>query len=144
MPALHDYICAVHGKFDSFNGKCPHGCGKELVQKVFSAPALISSRTKNIDKTVRDLANDAGVTNLNNRGGQAAFQYDSKMDVAAEDMRRQFLSGQTFSGALNSGDNGIAGTLADNNLKGDNALTQVKDLLTQPKAIPTASWNGKD
>ena len=144
MPALNDYICAVHGKFDSFTGKCPHGCGKELVQKILSAPALLSGRTRSIDKTVRDLASDAGVTNLNNRGGQAAFQYDTNMDKAADDMRRQMMSGQTYAGALNGGENAIAGTLAENHLQGDNALAQVKDLMTQPKPIVHGAWDGKD
>jgi hypothetical protein len=115
-----------------------------MVKKVFlKAPAYHGGRTAGIDKNIRMLADDAGVTDLNNRGGQAAFQYDRGMDRAADSMRAQMMSGQTYAAGMSSGDNAIQGTLAEGGFKGDNALSQVKDMLTPPKPNVQGSWNGK-
>ena len=143
--ALHDYVCLAHGRFESLTGKCPHSCGDAMVQRVFNdkPPSFNSSRSANIDRTLQGLADERGLTDMNNRGGQAVFQPDPNMNKSAELMRQQMLSGQTYAAGMASGENAISGTLAEGGFQSGNAIGQVRELLTPPKPNVQGTWDGK-
>lgn len=69
---IHDFECAAHGVFEKrVKGgelpKCPHGCSKSFVKKVFlKAPAHVSNGTKFQDSAVRTLAADFGMSDVRN------------------------------------------------------------------------------
>lgn len=143
MSVVHDYVCIAHGQFESRTGKCPHGCGKAMVKKIFlSPPAYHGGRTSSIDRTLQGLADDHGLSDLRSaREGEPVFRHDPNMDAAADAMRQQMLSGKTFEQSIAK--DGIHSTLTAGNFQGDNALSSVKEQLTQPKANPVAVWDGK-
>lgn len=63
MAVLHDYVCKVHGKFESRSGKCPSGCGGAMVEKVFLKPVgMVSTFTKNADTALRGQVEQFGMT----------------------------------------------------------------------------------
>ena len=73
MP-IREFICReCQGFFDSWeeDPPCP-ACGGTTRMNFRQAPGILSARTKRTDATVRQLAKQAGVTDLNNRGGRAA------------------------------------------------------------------------
>lgn len=149
MP-LYDFVCLAHGKFEKLcssseaTPKCPHGCSSKMVQRMVSAPNIGTSRTRNIDATLRGLAQDHGLSDMNNHGGETgAFIQDKSFLKAQSDMERQMLSGQTYAGGLATGDNAIQQTLNSGGFQSDNALESVKSQLTQPKVIVEAAWDGK-
>lgn len=80
MAVLKDFVCLAHGRFESMTGKCPNGCSDDMVAvRYFKAPGLTSDRTKNIDRTLQNLASDFGLTNINNQNGtSAAIRPDPK------------------------------------------------------------------
>ena len=76
MAVLHDYECAAHGRFESFEQKCPHGCSAAFVKLVFLKPVGIkSNKTKVADAALRNLANDFGLTNVGSNGGESVRDY---------------------------------------------------------------------
>jgi hypothetical protein len=145
MAALNDYVCMAHGPFESRTGVCPHGCGKKMVQLVFNkAPGMVSGRTKNIDSTLRGLAQEHGLTDMNNKGGtEAVFRPDPNFNKAQDNLQRQMMSGQTYAGDMASGENAISQVMNSGGFQPDNALESVKPLLTKPKTIVHAKWDGK-
>jgi hypothetical protein len=72
MAVLKQWECRAHGNFEEFASdgevpKCPSGCGKRFVRRVFlQPPGLLGKVTKNTDKTLRGLAADFKMTNLKN------------------------------------------------------------------------------
>jgi hypothetical protein len=133
MP-LNDYICQAHGIFrDSYTGKCPHGCDKQFVEKIFlKAPGLKSGRTKNIDGTLRDLAADYGMTDMNNQNGTSAC---IRPDSRAVNARNELIGklGDT-SGAWGKIQGGkISAAMAANHIAPGNALATVQPLLHAPR-----------
>lgn len=63
MAVLRDFKCSEHGIYESWNGDCPE-CGVKGERVYISAPAYHGSRTRNIDKTLKGLAKDFGMTNI--------------------------------------------------------------------------------
>jgi hypothetical protein len=58
---------------------CPHGCGAGLVRKAFrTPPGGTSARTKFMDKTLQTIANDFGMSDMNNDHGQGAAKINRK------------------------------------------------------------------
>jgi hypothetical protein len=115
-----------------------------MVQKLVSAPNIGTARTKNIDATLRGLAQDHGLSDMNNHGGETGAFIQNKGFLKAQDnLQQQMLSGQTYAGGLATGDNAIQQTLNSGGFQSDNALESVKSQLTQPKPIVEASWSGK-
>lgn len=146
---IHDYICAAHGKFESRTGKCPHGCSEKMVQKVFlKAPGMVTGRTRGIDATLQGLADEHGLTDMNNQNGTSSvFRPPSGMDRTADEMRRLIMSGQTYSAGIGSGEGAIQQTLQDSGFKGDNALNDPvvsAGLAQKPKVNVFASYNPKE
>lgn len=75
MGVLHDYKCEKHGFFESREAVCPEGC-KKVMRVYLRAPAVMSKRTKNADKTLKNLANDFGMTNMRStREGESQQGY---------------------------------------------------------------------
>lgn len=75
----------AHGLFTSSDGapECPMGC--DTVERVFiTPPGLKSDRTRNIDNTLQRLAKSYGLTDLNNRGGQAVAGHDKRASSQRE------------------------------------------------------------
>jgi hypothetical protein len=143
MAVLNDYVCMAHGEFESRTGKCPHGCSKQMVSLVFrQAPGLLTSFGKGVDKTLRGLANDHGLTNLsNNQGTTGGFVPDPNFMKAQGNLQQEMmLRGQTYASAL--GDN-VGNTLQNNGFVADNALAQVKPLLEAPKVIVHGKYDAK-
>lgn len=71
MAVKKEFRCAAHGIFESSDKspKCPSGCNS--IERAFiTAPAVrTNGRSKNIDKTLRDLAADFHLTDLSTRNG---------------------------------------------------------------------------
>ena len=134
MAVLHDWICLAHGKFESFDGRCPHGCDEQFVAKTYvQAPGLRSDRTKNIDNTFRQLAADYGLTDMNNQNGTGAVK---RPDPYKEKEQSELIGrlGDTSHlwGQLPSGQGGISQALAANRVAGENALSAILPSLHQP------------
>jgi hypothetical protein len=141
---LFDYQCQAHGIIrDSYTGKCPHGCDKAFVQKVFlKAPGLKSDRTKNIDSTVRDLAADYGLTNLNNQNGTSACV---RPDWRKERERNDLIGklGDT-SGAWGQIPGGkIGDAMSANHATPGDTLSAVQPLLHAPRPGVVARYDAK-
>jgi len=71
MPGvIHDFECLAHGHFEKRvkageTPKCPKGCSKSLVKKVFLQPVgFVSARTRKSDKLVREMAHMQGLSDL--------------------------------------------------------------------------------
>jgi hypothetical protein len=67
-----EWQCSGHGYFEAAAAdgevpKCPHGCAKRFVKRVFlTAPSIRSARTTNSDKTIRNLAQDFRMSDVKN------------------------------------------------------------------------------
>lgn len=94
MAIIHSWICMAHGSFMGSVGKCPSGCGEGLVRKEYGA-AVISDKTKFIDKTAKRMASEYGLTDMNNRGGQPIVEETQRWESQTIEQKR--LSGQTYS-----------------------------------------------
>lgn len=161
MPVLSDYNCPAHGYFEAFEPKCPHGCSPALIQKVFlKAPGLRSDRTKGIDKTLSGLAEDYGLTDLNNQNGTSAVV---RPDPRKLQERNQLVGklGDTSGmwGAVSPGGtykvgagpqsvdgragNGALATVAENHVMPGNALETVAPILTPPKPQVMGRFDAK-
>jgi hypothetical protein len=90
MAVLHDYNCLAHGIFEGFEAVCPHGCkGTGFVSVVhLKAPGIGTQRTKNLDAITRNLANQFGLTDMDNRGGQPVKRPDPMAVKRAEEYQR--------------------------------------------------------
>ena len=139
MAVLHDYMCAAHGKFSSFDGKCPNGCDTAFVKKMLSGPAILSDRTKGIDRNLRDLASDFKMTDMTNRNGYVGKQDEASARRVEEAQRMLAPSwGNMARGKENK--SAISQALAEHGAQPDNALAQVRDSLTGPKPLPVAAF----
>ena len=87
MAVLHDYNCLAHGIFEGFEAVCPHGCKGPGFGSVvhLKAPGIGTQRTKNLDAITRNLANQFGLTDMDNRGGQPVKRPDPMAAKRAEE-----------------------------------------------------------
>lgn len=143
--AIFDWECAAHGIFESTTGKCNFGCGKGLVTKIFlKPPAFHAGRTSSIDKTLRGMAKEQGLTDMNNHGGDTGvFVPDQKFNKAQQELQHHAMLGQTYAGEMGGGDNAVTQTMSGNHFQADNALESVKTLISKPKPIVHASYTPK-
>jgi len=67
MAVLKQWVCAVHGEYESTIMKC-EDCGHAMFvkQEIRTAPAFHGRSTKFIDGQLREIADDAGLTDLRN------------------------------------------------------------------------------
>jgi hypothetical protein len=68
-----EYICFAHGRFEADSPVCPKGCTLNVERRFFSAPAAKSNRTSNIDRMLRSVAADFGLSDMSNRNGSVAL-----------------------------------------------------------------------
>ncbi len=149
MAVNKEFRCAVHGAFESSSEspECPAGCS--VVERVFlTPPGFRSSRTANIDKTVETLAARHGMTNISNRGGQAAKRMGSTQRQQQEEfnalIRERYGDGwgavpkggtlDVSTGKITGSGPGAAGAIAQYGARPDNVLAEVKDALV-PKPV---------
>lgn len=146
---VKEFRCWAHGDFESSaeTPLCPHGC--DTVERVFLTPvAFRSNRTANIDRTVQSLAASHGMTDINNRGGQAARRQSgaqaSREAEFAQFVRQKYGEGWGSvpkGGTMNvrtqqvegSGP-GAVGAIGAYGARPDNVLDEVKPALV-PKPI---------
>lgn len=137
MP-LFDYECLGHGRFEAFEPVCPSGCAGSLVRKVFlKAPGHLSDRSKNIDTTFQNLANDFGLTDMNNQNGTSAAVRPDPMKLYEREQAAAQLQGRLgdTSGAwvtIPNGATGINQALAQSKASPDNALAPLLHELRGP------------
>jgi hypothetical protein len=67
-----EWKCFAHGFFESDEPRCPHGCDATIERAFLTAPGIASTRTRNIDNTLKMLAMEYGFTDLNNRRGNGS------------------------------------------------------------------------
>ena len=65
MSVLHDYLCASHGLFESYEAECPiKFCTAELNMVFLKPVALKSDKTKQADRNLRGLAQDFQMSDI--------------------------------------------------------------------------------
>ena len=90
MPVLNDYKCAKHGYFEATEAACPmKNCEAEVMLVFLQAPAIGSTRTRNIDKTADQLAMDFNMTNIRSAktGESQAGMFDNVAAAKAQEKR---------------------------------------------------------
>lgn len=145
MAVLKDYVCLAHGRFESMTGKCPHGCSDDMVAvRYFKAPGLTSDRTKNIDRTLQNLASDFGMTDINNQNGTgAAIRPDPRAVNEREQLQGKLGDTSGAWGAIPQGQTGINQAIAQTRILPGNALEAVKPVLHNPKPNVVARYDAK-
>jgi len=90
MAVRKEYKCMAHGYFEAVTDdetpRCPRGC--DCVERAFLTPAGVSTsgKTRFVDKTMRELAERFGMTNMSNANG------DSVIHNQAKDAQRRMAS----------------------------------------------------
>ncbi len=90
-----EWKCMAHGYFeaavpDDTLPRCPRGC--DCVERAFLTPAGVSTsgKTKFVDKTMRELAERFGMTNMSNANGDSVIHNQAK--DAQQRMAKQELA----------------------------------------------------
>lgn len=149
LSVLHDYSCMAHGVFESMTGKCPHGCSQSFVNKIFlQAPGLKSARTKNIDKTFQNLANDFKLTDMNNQNGTSAVVRPDPMAAHRREQLENQLMGKLGDTSqawkmMPEGKNSVGQALQQNKAVGDNSLAPLQPILRAPQPLVVAKHDAK-
>ena len=73
MAAIFEWECMAHGEIpDGPVGKCPAGCSPRFVKKVFRTPPNYhNGKTAYTDRTLRELADSCGLTDMKTDKGDA-------------------------------------------------------------------------
>jgi hypothetical protein len=152
MAVVKEFRCLAHGPFEATKAVCPYGC--DTVTREFRTPVgFASDRTKSIDRTVEGLARAHNLSDINNRGGQAAVRQNpmfarQQRDVAQIMAERygttgwgKMAAGGTYNVAEGRAEtvagragNGAVGAVASYGGHADNALAEVRDHL-KPKPV---------
>ena len=145
MAVLSDYSCLAHGVFESMTGHCPNGCSDSFVNKVFlQAPGITSARTKNIDGTLRGLAADFGLTDLNNQGGTSAVaRPDARKEAARNELMGKLGDTSQAWGQILPGNTGVTQAISAARAVPGNALEAVRPVLQAPKPAVVARYDAK-
>lgn len=66
MAVTFEWECMAHGEIpDGPEGVCPAGCSKRFIKKVFrTPPAYHAGKTAYTDRTLRELADSVGLTDM--------------------------------------------------------------------------------
>lgn len=96
MAILRTWQCAAHGEFQAFVGKCKYGCGAGMVTQVLGCN-ILTAKTKTTDRLAKQLASDLGLSDMNNRGGQALAEETSRWE-------KKKISDQTYSVPVGKGE----------------------------------------
>jgi len=94
MSVLHDYLCASHGLFESYEAQCPiKFCTAELNMVFLKPVSLKSDKTKQADRNLRGLAQDFQMTDIKStREGDTQSGYHHHQ-VPAEPQEREARPG---------------------------------------------------
>ena len=127
MAIVKEWECAAHGGFDSGEPVCPYGCrGTGMVERAFRTPPSIQTAGyRSVNATIDSLAAEAGVTQINQRGGDGMLRTDwharKRMseslemmghgDLAGQDLSRFFVSASNV-GAIRAKSGDLRGPLA--------------------------------
>lgn len=77
MAVIKEYQCAAHGEFESTQMLCPHGCGTDMVERVFrTAPSIQGASFKRINQTFSEVARENRMSDLDQRGGDGMLRAD--------------------------------------------------------------------
>jgi hypothetical protein len=124
-----------------------------MVRKIFlKPPGYHSDRTKNIDKTLSDLAGDYGLTDINNQNGTSAAVRPDQRKLAERERLQEGIAHQLQGkmgdtsgnwGQLGSGENAIAQALQKQRLASDNALASILPGLKPPTPQVVGRHDGK-
>ena len=89
-----EWKCMAHGYFeaavpDDTLPRCPRGC--DCVERAFLTPAGVSTtgKTRFVDKTMRELAERFGMTNMSNANGDSVIHNhatESQRNMAKQDL----------------------------------------------------------
>jgi len=141
---LRDWECLAHGFFESGEEapKCPKGCSKSMIRIAhLKAPGIGTDRTKGIDSTMRNLANDFGLTDVNTRGGDSVKENLKRTEVGDPTKQLMDRMGGPWQ-SLDKNRNALQ-ALSGMGVQGGNTLDSVKPLLNQPKPQVVARYDGK-
>lgn len=85
MAVLKEYLCHGHGKFETADEPpvCPRGC-TSVERRFYTANGYIGSKSKNIDATYQQIANDFGLSDMNTHGGTTAARVLTKQQKDAQ------------------------------------------------------------
>ena len=129
----------AHGGFENRTGKCPHGCSERMVKKVFlKAPAYHNGTTARTDQNLKNLANDFGMTDFNNKNGTGP--------AAVTDWKQNAINGQTVAVPMAEGASAISTSLGTQRVQGGNAFKNMAEQglsIPKPRTIPVASYQPK-
>ena len=94
MGILRDYKCDVHGYFESMSETpcCPiNSCQSEVYVVFLQAPGLMSDTTKKNDRTVKQLAQDFGMTNVKStrEGENQAGYFTRNNKTSAKEIQKE-------------------------------------------------------
>jgi hypothetical protein len=65
MSVLNDYECGMHGLFEAFERKCPHGCSRRFVKLVFLKPVgTMSGKSKWTDNELKSISRDYNLSDI--------------------------------------------------------------------------------
>lgn len=86
MGVLREFRCLAHGPFESKDEEtlCPYGCNT-VVREFRTPPAFNSGHASNIDRTLGELAERHGMSDISNRGGRAAKRQSRQQEAQRQD-----------------------------------------------------------
>ena len=128
---MKEWKCDEHGYFDATEGICPNGCTEGINQVFLTPVAYKSDRSKNIDKTTRQLAMDFSMSDIKTvrEGERQPQRFQPKVDKNAPPRPTGVMWGNPNS----IGQYGLR-SVAGENVNGLAALRENGAQLTRPKA----------
>jgi len=140
MSVLHDYLCASHGLFESYEAECPiKFCTAELNMVFLKPVALKSDKTKQADRQLKGLAQDFQMSDIkstrsgDNQSGYHKHQIPEEPEVKEARPGDAAIWGGNFQNINMQA--ALAGKVAQS-VRGESVGVNPKDTgnLTGPKA----------
>jgi len=140
MSVLHDYLCASHGLFESYEAECPiKFCTAELNMVFLKPVALKSDKTKQADRQLKGLAQDFQMSDIkstrsgDNQAGYHKHQIPEEPEVKEARPGDAAIWGGNFQNINMQA--ALAGKVAQS-VRGESVGVNPKDTgnLTGPKA----------
>jgi hypothetical protein len=140
MSVLHDYLCASHGLFESYEAECPiKFCTAELNMVFLKPVALKSDKTKQADRQLKGLAQDFQMSDIkstrsgDNQAGYHKHQIPEEPEVKEARPGDAAIWGGNFQNINMQA--ALAGKVAQS-VRGESVGVNPKDAgnLTGPKA----------
>lgn len=143
MPVLKSYQCTDHGYFDSWEEPACPVCHVECKQVFIKPFSIKSGRTKNTDKTLRQLASDYNMTDIKSaREGESQAGTFRHGNTPKVEEPRQPRAGDAvmWGNAGNYNMNSLLAGMGPKSVKGEATGFNPKDMgnVSGPRAIPVA------